>query len=114
MADLDIKDLDKRLAVHEKECAERWKTIFSRMEVQEKALGRIDDGRVAEHRRIVSSYGLPDSIPQKARKADLVSLMGRDKKAVGGLTFVLDGARGVELVSGVDPNLAQEVISTVL
>jgi hypothetical protein len=42
MADLDIKDLDKRLAVHEKECAERWKTIFSRMEVQEKALGRIE------------------------------------------------------------------------
>ena len=43
MADLDIKDLDKRLAVHEKECAERRKTIFSRMEVQEKALGRIEN-----------------------------------------------------------------------
>ena len=42
MADLDIKYLDKRLAVHEKECAERWKTIFSRMEVQEIALGRIE------------------------------------------------------------------------
>ncbi len=79
-----------------------------------KALGRIDDGRVAEHRRIVSSYGLPDSIPQKARKADLVSLMGRDKKAVGGLTFVLDGARGVEVVAGVEPKLAQAVIRPVL
>ena len=29
--------------------------------------------------------------------------MGRDKKALDGLTFVLDGPRGVELVAGVDP-----------
>ena len=34
MAETDIKDLDKRLAVHEKECAERWKTIFQRMKEQ--------------------------------------------------------------------------------
>jgi 5-deoxy-5-amino-3-dehydroquinate synthase len=27
--------------------------------------------------------------------------MGRDKKAVDGLVFVLDGPRGVEVVSGV-------------
>ena len=42
MAETDIKDLDKRLAVHEKECAERWKTIFQRMKEQEKALSRIE------------------------------------------------------------------------
>ena len=28
--------------------------------------------------------------------------MGRDKKALDGLTFVLDGPRGVEVVAGVD------------
>ena len=28
--------------------------------------------------------------------------MARDKKALGGLTFVLDGPAGVELVTGVD------------
>jgi hypothetical protein len=27
--------------------------------------------------------------------------MGRDKKAIAGLTFVLDGPRGVEVVEGV-------------
>ena len=27
--------------------------------------------------------------------------MGRDKKAIGGLTFVLDGPAGVEVVPGV-------------
>jgi 5-deoxy-5-amino-3-dehydroquinate synthase len=30
--------------------------------------------------------------------------MGRDKKAVDGLTFVLDGPNGVEPVTGVDRN----------
>jgi 5-deoxy-5-amino-3-dehydroquinate synthase len=29
--------------------------------------------------------------------------MARDKKALGGLTFVLDGPTGVELVTDVDP-----------
>ena len=29
--------------------------------------------------------------------------MARDKKAVDGLTFVLDGPDGVEVVTGVDP-----------
>ena len=33
--------------------------------------------------------------------AALLALMGRDKKAVDGLTFVLDGPKGVELVKGV-------------
>ena len=33
---------------------------------------------------------------------ELVELMGRDKKAVDGLTFVLDGPDGVEVVPGVD------------
>jgi 5-deoxy-5-amino-3-dehydroquinate synthase len=31
----------------------------------------------------------------------LVALMARDKKAIDGLTFVLDGPRGVEVVAGV-------------
>jgi 5-deoxy-5-amino-3-dehydroquinate synthase len=32
----------------------------------------------------------------------LVDLMARDKKATTGLTFVLDGPRGVEVVGGVE------------
>ena len=32
---------------------------------------------------------------------ELVALMGRDKKALDGLTFVLDGPNGVEVVAGV-------------
>jgi 5-deoxy-5-amino-3-dehydroquinate synthase len=64
-------------------------------------LGRIDHARVEEHRRVVASYDLPMSLPPDADTAQLVELMGRDKKAVRGMTFVLDGPGGVEPVAGV-------------
>jgi 5-deoxy-5-amino-3-dehydroquinate synthase len=67
-----------------------------------RVLGRIDDDRVAEHRRVVGEeYGLDTGLPAGAARERLVALMGRDKKAVDGLTFVLDGANGVEVVAGV-------------
>ncbi|MFC7987033.1 3-dehydroquinate synthase family protein [Streptomyces sp. NPDC057336] len=65
------------------------------------ALGRIDEARVAEHRDVVRSYGLPAALPAETDPADLVRLMRHDKKAVSGLTFVLDGPGGVELVDDV-------------
>ncbi len=64
-------------------------------------LGRIDAGRVTEHRRVVSAYGLPSTLPAGVDTAELLDLFGRDKKAVGGLTLVLDGPRGPEPVRGV-------------
>ena len=38
--------------------------------------------------------------------------MGRDKKALDGLTFVLDGPAGVEVVTGVDPTVARATLTT--
>jgi 5-deoxy-5-amino-3-dehydroquinate synthase len=67
-----------------------------------RALGRIGDGRVDDHRRVVASYDLPLALPPGADAQELVRLMGRDKKAISGLTFVLDGPAGVEVVAGVD------------
>ncbi len=64
-------------------------------------LGRVDDETVAEHERVVGSYDLPARIPAAHDPSELVTLMARDKKAVDGLTFVLDGPRGVEVVAGV-------------
>ena len=64
-------------------------------------LGRIDDDRVNDHDRVVAGYGLPSALPTDADPALLVDLMARDKKASGSLTFVLDGPRGVEVVSAV-------------
>jgi 5-deoxy-5-amino-3-dehydroquinate synthase len=65
-------------------------------------LGRIDDERVADHDRVLAAYGLPSAVPAGHDRDRLVALMARDKKAVRGFTFVLDGPRGVEVVAGVD------------
>ena len=65
-------------------------------------LGRIDDARVAEHYAVVAgTYELEVGLPAGLDHDRLVALMGRDKKALDGLTFVLDGPTGVEVVSPV-------------
>ena len=64
-------------------------------------LGRIDHARVEEHRSVVGGYDLPMKLPPDADAPLLVEMMARDKKAVSGLTFVLDGPAGVETVTGV-------------
>ncbi len=77
-------------------------------------LGRIGDDEVAEHRRVVAGYDLPTTVPADLDPTDLVRLMGRDKKVLGdGLTFVLDGPRGVEVVPGVDEELALRTLEDV-
>ena len=65
-------------------------------------LGRIDQARVDDHRRVLDAYGLASALPAGSDPDRLVALMARDKKAIDGLTFVLDGPRGVEVVPGVD------------
>ena len=72
-------------------------------------LGRIDQRRVEEHRRIIGSFDLPTELPAGAEAPELVAFMGRDKKAQQDLTFVLDGPDGVETVRGVG---ADEVVAT--
>ena len=75
-------------------------------------LGRIDDARVEEHRRlVVDVYGLDDAVPADAQPQDLLRLMARDKKALNGLTFVLDGPEGLEVVSGISPGTVVEALS---
>ncbi|MET8165930.1 3-dehydroquinate synthase family protein [Streptomyces sp. NPDC005329] len=77
-------------------------------------LGRVDQDRVAEHREMVESFGLPTWLPSDVPVTTLVELMRRDKKgqdAEAGLTFVLDGPRGVELVSRVDERLVSSVLA---
>lgn len=78
------------------------------------ALERIDSAAVATHERVVAGLGLPvrapgglalgGLVPGGVARADLLTVMGRDKKAAGGLTFVLAGPRGLERVD--DPPIA--------
>ncbi|HET9602360.1 MAG TPA: 3-dehydroquinate synthase family protein [Acidimicrobiales bacterium] len=64
-------------------------------------LGRIDRSRIQQHRRVVEGYELAATLPAGSDPIRLVELMRRDKKALYGLTFVLDGPNGVEVVAGV-------------
>jgi 5-deoxy-5-amino-3-dehydroquinate synthase len=68
-------------------------------------LGRIDDDRVAEHDRVLAAYELPTTVPEQLTDTELMDLFSRDKKAIDGVTFVLDGPNGVETVVGVDPEV---------
>jgi len=76
-------------------------------------LGRIDEDRVAEHRRVVGAYDLPLTVPIGLENSELIALMGRDKKALDGITFVLDGPNGVESVTGVDVSLIEDSINAI-
>lgn len=76
-------------------------------------LGRIDDARVAEHRALVAHYELVDTVPPGADPQELVDLFSRDKKAVDGVTFVLDGPAGVETVRVDDRALLLDALEAV-
>ncbi len=66
------------------------------------SLQRIDDARLAYHYKVIrDSYGLGVAIPNTVDRQTLIDLMRLDKKAIDGLTFVLDGVNGVEIVSGI-------------
>ena len=73
-------------------------------------LGRIDKDRVEEHRLVVDQYGLSSMMPQGIEPDVIMEVMARDKKAINGLTFVLDGPDGVEVVTGIEPSIVREII----
>jgi 5-deoxy-5-amino-3-dehydroquinate synthase len=76
-------------------------------------LGRIDRDRVEEHRRTVGAYDLPMHVPPGTDLDAVRAFIGRDKKAVHGVTWVLDGPNGVEPVRGVDPAVVDDAMEAV-
>jgi 5-deoxy-5-amino-3-dehydroquinate synthase len=76
-------------------------------------LGRIDQDRVDEHRRVIDAYGLDPFLPEGIDGAEIIDLFGRDKKAIEGVTFVLDGPDGVEPVLVEDRDLLLSALDTV-
>jgi 5-deoxy-5-amino-3-dehydroquinate synthase len=65
-------------------------------------LGRISDERVNDHLVVLQTYGLSCELPNDVSHEELVELMARDKKAINGLTFILDGPHGLEVVHEVN------------
>ncbi|MEE9417388.1 MAG: 3-dehydroquinate synthase family protein [Acidimicrobiales bacterium] len=74
-------------------------------------LGRIGTERVEEHRRVIASYDLSASLPSAVDEERVVELFARDKKALDGITFVLDGADGVELVTGIERSVLVDALA---
>jgi 5-deoxy-5-amino-3-dehydroquinate synthase len=65
-------------------------------------MGRIDLARVEEHYHVIREvYGLQIVLPKGLGVDALITAMGRDKKAVDSLTFVLDASAGLEVVADV-------------
>ncbi len=62
------------------------------------SLQRLDSWRAEEHRAVLGRLGLPTTVPPGADPDALLTVMRRDKKAAGGLSFVLPSARGLERV----------------
>jgi 5-deoxy-5-amino-3-dehydroquinate synthase len=64
-------------------------------------LGRIETPRVEAHYAVLAGYDLPHLLPLETDIDEVITVMARDKKATAGLTFVLDGPAGLEVVADV-------------
>ena len=78
-------------------------------------MGRIDATRVQQHRDVVAGeYDLMTQPPPGLDADELLALMHRDKKVLTGLTFILDGVHGVEVITGVDEAPVRAAMSRLL
>ena len=78
-----------------------------------RALGRIDDARVDYHELVVGqTYSLQTRMPAGLDIDQLMAAMARDKKALNGLTFILDSPQGLEIVAGISADVVRsELVS---
>ena len=73
-----------------------------------RALGRIDDARVDYHELVVGqTYSLHTRMPAGLDVDQLMAAMARDKKALNGLTFILDSPQGLEIVAGISAEVVR-------
>ena len=76
-------------------------------------LERVPPERVAQTEGLVAALGLPTAAPAGLRADDLLTIMTRDKKSSGGLTFVLDGPNGIERVDAPDPGAVRKALAAI-
>jgi 5-deoxy-5-amino-3-dehydroquinate synthase len=73
-----------------------------------RALKRIDDARVDYHELVVGqTYSLQTRMPTGLDINELMAAMARDKKALNGLTFILDSSNGLEIVSDISADVVR-------
>jgi 5-deoxy-5-amino-3-dehydroquinate synthase len=74
-------------------------------------MGRIDSARVEHHYNVIRTYGLQSHLPSGMNVQEWLEVMARDKKAIDGLTFILDGPNGLETVSPVAQESVVEALN---
>ncbi len=67
-----------------------------------RSLGRISAERVEEHLRVLSAFHLSPFFPPELEPEEMLGYLKVDKKNQAGLTFVLDGSAGLEVVAGIE------------
>jgi 5-deoxy-5-amino-3-dehydroquinate synthase len=78
-------------------------------------MGRIDEARVDQHYEVVHGvYGLRHALPKGITPDQLIIDMGRDKKAIDSITFVLDSASGLEVVTGISDTKIREALTDLM
>ena len=78
-----------------------------------RALGRIDDARVDYHELVVGqTYSLQTRMPTGLDIDQLMAAMARDKKALNGLTFILDSPQGLEIVAGISAEVVRSELAS--
>ncbi len=76
-------------------------------------LGRIREDRVAYHEEILNHYGLQMKLGKRINPERIISFFLRDKKSKNGITFVLDGDKGVEPVLVQEQNILEKALEVV-
>jgi 3-dehydroquinate synthase len=76
-------------------------------------LERVGPDVVDVHERLLTDLGLPVEAPPGLSGGEVVALMHRDKKADGGLTFMLEGPHGIERVDDPDPTAVTKALAQV-
>lgn len=74
-------------------------------------LGLVDVGHIANHDEVLRELELVRRLPDGADIEELLEAMSHDKKARHDLSFVLPGADGFTLVSGIDPSTVRNVLN---
>lgn len=73
-------------------------------------LGKCSDDEVRHVDDVVHHFDLSTTLSRTFAPDEIMEKMGRDKKAHHDLTFVLPGADGFEVVSGVSPDVVRRTI----
>ena len=76
-------------------------------------LERVGPDVVATQETLLARFGLPVTAPAGLTANHVIELMRRDKKATGGLSFVLPGPRGIERVDDPDPTAVAKALAHV-